>query len=438
MVRGSSGRTRCGAFSRRARLILGVSAALLPFQVQAAESDAALQKRVERVLARTPVIDGHNDMPWQLRENYGDKALEIDLRKDTRQLAKPLHTDIARLRQGHVGGQFWSVWIPAEIKGPEAIRTTLEQIDLVYNLAARYPDAFEIARTAADVRRIQRSGKIASLMGVEGGHQIDNSLATLRQYHQLGVGYMTLTHTLTIDWADSATDTARHGGLTAFGKDVVREMNRLGMLVDISHVSPAVMRDALAVSRAPVIFSHSTARALVDHPRNVDDETLKAVAKNGGVVMVDFVPFYASARVARYQADLAAEKTRFNAPPYNGLYIGQPERAEAALNAWKAEHPEPKSTLAEIADHIDHIAKVASHDNVGLGSDFDGIPSTPEGLPGVEAYPAIFVELAKRGWSDTDLAKLAGGNILRAMEGAERVAQELKGQAPSTARIAAQ
>lgn len=437
MVRGNSGR-RFGAFSCRARALLGLSAALLPFQVQAADGDAALQKRVERVLARTPVIDGHNDMPWALRDNYGDKALDIDLRKDTRQLDKPMHTDIPRLRQGHVGGQFWSVWIPAGISGPEAIRTTLEQIDMVYNLVDRYPDTFEIARTAADVRRIQRSGKIASLMGVEGGNQINNSLAALRQYHRLGVGYMTLTHSLTIDWADSGTDTPKHGGLTAFGKDVVREMNRLGMLVDISHVSPAVMRDALAVSRAPVIFSHSTARALVDHPRNVDDETLSLVARNGGVVMVDFVPFYASARVAQYQADLAAEKTRFNAPPYNGMYIGQPERAEAALNAWKAEHPEPKATLAEIADHIDHIAKVAGHDNVGLGSDFDGIPSTPEGLPGVEAYPAIFVELARRGWSDDNLAKLAGGNILRAMEGAERVAQEMKGQAPSNARVVAQ
>jgi membrane dipeptidase len=412
----------------------GLLAALAPLSL-AAQPDAALQKRVDRVLTRTPIIDGHNDLPWALHDGYGKKALDVDLREDTRSLEKPLHTDIPRLRQGHVGGQFWSVWIPAEIKGPEAIRQTLNQIDIVYNLVARYPDTFELARTAADVRRIQRSGKIASMLGVEGGHQIDKDLSALRQYHRLGVGYMTLTHLLTTEWADSATDLPKHDGIAPFGKEVIREMNRLGMLVDLSHVSPKVMRDAIAASRAPVIFSHATARGLVDHPRNVDDEALKALTANGGVVMVSFVTFYASAANAKWQADFAAEKARFNAPPYTGLYIGQPERAKAALDAWKAANPEPKVTISEIADHIDYIAKVAGHDHVGIGSDFDGIPSTPEGLTGVETYPALFVELARRGWSDANLAKLAGGNILRVMERAERVAAEMKDQTPSTATI---
>ncbi|MDT9598829.1 dipeptidase [Sphingosinicella rhizophila] len=410
-------------------MLVGGLAALLAVPSAAAQS--TLEARVDAVLKRTPIIDGHNDLPWQLHDLYGDKALTVDLRGDTRRLEKPLQTDIPRLRQGRVGGQFWSVWIPAEVTGPAAIRQTLEQIDLAHAIVARYSDTFEMARTAADVRRIQRAGKIASLLGVEGGHQIDNSLAALRQYRQLGVGYMTLTHLLNVDWADSATDTPKHGGLTAFGKDVVREMNRIGMLVDLSHVAPTVMRDTLAIARAPVIFSHSGARAIVDHPRNVDDETLKLVAANGGVVMVTFVPFYMSAPSAKYYADLAAEQARFNAPPYTGLYIGQPERAEAAIAAWKAAHPQPRATLAQIADHIDHIARLVGHDHVGIGSDFDGIPEVPEGLEGVETYPALLVELARRGWTDAQLAKLAGGNILRVMERAEAVAREMGGESPS-------
>ncbi len=401
-----------------------------------AAPDPALLARVGRVLAKTPLIDGHNDLPWALRENYGDKWTALDLKADSRKFGKPLQTDFARMHASHVGGQFWSVWIPPEIKGPEAVQTTIEQIDLVHRLVARYPDDLALALTAADVRRVAKSGRVASLIGVEGGNQINNSLAALRTYRALGASYMTLTHTLTIDWADSATDAPRHDGLTPFGKEVVREMNRIGLLVDLSHVSPKVMRDALAVSRAPVIFSHSSARALVDHPRDVDDEVLKLVAANGGIVMANFAPGYVSAKVAQWNADKAAEKTRFDAPPYGGMYIGQPERAKAALDAWIKAHPEPHATLSEVADHIEHIARVAGHDHVGIGSDFDGISDVPDGLEGVETYPALLAELMRRGWSDTDVAKLAGGNILRVMERAEAVSARLKNEPPSTATLA--
>jgi membrane dipeptidase len=337
--------------------------------------------RVIRVLEQTPLIDGHNDLAWEIRDRYKSRLASIDLKTDTSKLPvgpdmAPLMTDIVRLRAGHVGGQFWSVWVPVEVKGPEAVQMTLEQIDLVKRMAARYPADFEIAYTAADVRRIHRAGKIASLIGIEGGHQINNSLAVLRQMYDLGARYMTLTHVLTTGWADSATDAPRHHGLTPFGEDVVREMNRLGMLVDLSHVSPDTMRAALRVSTAPVIFSHSSARALVDHPRDVPDDVLKLVAANGGVVMVNFATAYVSEEVNRWEADRSAEVARYESPPYGGLYIGQPERAKAALAAWEHEHPKPQATLAQVADHIDHIRQVAGIDHVGLGSDFDGIPDT--------------------------------------------------------------
>jgi membrane dipeptidase len=342
-------------------------------------------------------------------------------------------TDIGRLRAGHVGGQFWSVWVPVELNGPEAVQMTLEQIDLVKRMAARYPADLEIAYTAADVRRIHRAGKIASLIGIEGGHQIDNSLAVLRQMYDLGARYMTLTHSRTTGWADSATDTPRHHGLAPFGEEVVREMNRLGMLVDLSHVSPDTMRVALRVSTAPVIFSHSSARALVDHPRDVPDDVLKLVATNGGVVMVNFATAYVSAARNRWDADRAAERARYDSPPFGGLYIGQPDRAKAALAAWEREHPKPEVTLAQVADHIEHIRQAAGIDHVGLGSDFDGIPDTPRGLEGVDKYPDLLVELMRRGWSDGDVAKLAGGNVLRVMADCEHVAATLRSQQPSEA-----
>jgi membrane dipeptidase len=399
-----------------------------PLSTWAAEN---YQHRVEQVLLRTPLIDGHNDLPWEIRERYKSDFALVDLGSDTHHLPvgvdqTALMTDIPRLRAGLVGAQFWSVWIPVEVQGFQAVQMTLEQIDLVKRMAARYPTDFAMAYTAADIRRIHKSHKIASLIGIEGGHQINNSLAVLRQLYDAGARYMTLTHTTNTAWADSATDSPAHQGLTAFGIDVVREMNRIGMLVDLSHVAPDTMKAALAASQAPVIFSHSSARALDDHPRNVPDDILRAMAANGGVVMVNFAPAYVSAARNQWQADRAAEQTRFNSPPYAGLYIGQPDRAKAALAEWDAQHPRPITTLAQVADHIDYVRQLAGVDHVGLGSDFDGIPDAPVGLEGVDRYPALLEELMRRGWSDADIAKLAGENLLRALAAAEQVSLKLQ------------
>ncbi|TCP36699.1 dipeptidase [Sphingomonas sp. BK235] len=382
----------------------------------------ALAARVAQILRETPLIDGHNDWPEALRENEGEARWSLDLRDLGARPAR-YETDLARLRRGRVGGQFWSVWVSPDLPGKEQVEQTLEQIDLVKAIVRRYPDTFALARTAADVRRAHRAGRIAALIGVEGGGQIDGNLSVLRSYAALGAGYLTLTHSRTIAWADSATDDPRHDGLTAFGRDVVRECNRLNVLVDLSHVSEKVMRDALAVTRAPVIFSHSSARALDDHPRNVSDDVLRLVARNGGVVMVNFATPYISDAMRRWSADSAAEKTRLNAPPYNGIAIGQPDKAASLYAAWLAAHPAPRVTLGEVADHIDHIARVAGVDHVGIGSDFDGVGGQlPEGLGDVSTYPALLAELLRRGWRDADVAKLAGGNVLRVMEAAERVA----------------
>jgi membrane dipeptidase len=346
--------------------------------------------------------------------------------------AAALMTDIPRMRAGLMGGQFWSVWIPSDMKGPQAVQTTLEQMDLVKRMAARYPADFEMAYTAADIRRIHQAHKIASMIGIEGGHQINNSLASLRQMYDAGARYMTLTHTLNTAWADSATDAPAHHGLTPFGIEVVREMNRLGMLVDLSHVSPETMKAALAASEAPVIYSHSSARAIDDHPRNVPDDILRLVAANGGVVMVNFAPGYVSEERNHWDADQAAEATRYNSPPYVGLYIGQPERAKAALAEWETKHPRPHATLSQVADHIEHIRQVAGVDHVGLGSDFDGIEDTPTGLEGVDKYPALLEELMRRGWSDADIAKVAGENVLRVMAAAEKVSVKLRAARPAS------
>ena len=426
---------------RPAALLLAAALIASAVAARAWAADAAGpddRARVLRVLEQTPLIDGHNDLAWEIRDRYKSRLAAIDLKTDTSKLPvqpdmAPLMTDIVRLRAGHVGGQFWSVWVPVDVKGAEAVQMTLEQIDLVKRMAARYPADLEIAYTAADVRRIHRAGKIASLIGIEGGHQIDNSLAVLRQMYDLGARYMTLTHSRNTGWADSATDAPHHHGLAPFGEEVVREMNRLGMLVDLSHVSPDTMRTALRVSTAPVIFSHSSARALVDHPRDVPDDVLKLVAANGGVVMVNFATGYVSDAVNRWEADRAAELARYDSPPFGGLYIGQPDRAKAALAAWEREHPKPEATLAQVADHIEHIRQVAGIDHVGLGSDFDGIPETPRGLEGVDKYPDLLIELMRRGWSDGDVAKLAGANVLRVMADCEHVAATLRAQQPSEA-----
>lgn len=409
-----------------------------------AESAQPIPAVVSRALADMPVIDGHNDLPWEIRDRYGSSLDAVDLKRNTAVLPRrpgapddeaPLMTDIPRLRVGGVGAQFWSVWVPTDVKDATAVQLTLEQIDLVKRMSARYPGDFEMAYSATDIIRIEHAHRIASLVGVEGGHQINNSLGTLRQFYELGARYMTLTHSSNTAWADSATDVPVHHGLTAFGRAVVTEMNRLGMLVDLSHVSPETMKAALAVTQAPVIFSHSGARGLIDHPRDVPDDVLALVAKNRGVVMVNFYPGYVSEARARWEADVAAEKARENSPPYTGLYIGQPERAAAAFSKWLQDHPKPAVTLGMVADHIEYIARVAGKDCVGLGSDFDGIPDTPQGLDGVDKYPALLAELARRGWGHDDLVKVSGGNLLRVLRETEAVAQRLRGTPPSDATI---
>jgi len=412
---------------RSACCVLGVMLCA-PFSARAADD---YQHRLEQVLLQTPLIDGHNDLPWEIRDRFKSDFAAIDLRSDTSRLAvgaeqTPLMTDIPRLRAGMVGAQFWSVWIPVNVQGFEAVQMTLEQIDLVKRMAAQYPRDFEMAYTAADIRRIHKAHKIASLIGIEGGHQINNSLAVLRQMYDAGARYMTLTHSTNTAWADSATDAPAHQGLTPFGIEVVKEMNRVGILVDLSHVSPDTMRAALAASQAPVIYSHSSARGLDDHPRNVPDDILRLLAANGGVVMVNFAPGYVSAERNRWQADRAAEVTRYNSPPFAGLYIGQPERAKAALADWDAKHPRPVTTLTQVADHIEYMRRVAGIDHLGLGSDFDGIPDAPVGLEGVDKYPKLLEELMSRGWSDAEIAKLAGENLLRAMGTAEKVSLKLR------------
>jgi membrane dipeptidase len=409
----------------------------IPVVVWGAQS---VPDRLDRVLKEAPLIDGHNDLPWEIRARFKSDLNAIDLQSDTARLpfpadGAPLMTDIPRLRAGRVGGQFWSVWVPVNMQGFEAVQTTLEQIDLVKRMCARYSGDLAMAYTAAEVRRIHQSHKIACLIGIEGGHQINDSLAVLRQMYAAGARYMTLTHTTNTDWADSATDSPAHHGLTPFGEDVVREMNRLGMLVDLSHVSPDTMKAALAVSEAPVMFSHSSARALVDHPRNVPDDILRQVAAKGGIVMVNFAPGYVSETRDRWDADFAAEQTRFNSPPYVGLYIGQPERAKAALAEWEKEHPKPAATLAQVADHIEHIRQVAGVEHVGLGSDFDGIGDAPVGLEGVNKYPDLLGELMRRGWTDGEIAKLAGGNLLRVMADAERTASRLAETRPPSGAV---
>ncbi len=403
-------------------LAAGIALALLAPDPALAKDEAA---RVARILKATPLIDGHNDWAEALREEAGEKRWTMSLD----QLPAPFNTDIAKLRAGMMGGQFWSVWVDSGKTGTQQIMETLQQIDLIKTIVGRYPGTFEMARTAADVRRIHAAGRIASMLGAEGGGQFGGDLSVLRAFRDLGVGYLTLTHSRTIAWADSATDDPKHDGLTMFGEQVVHELNRIGMLVDLSHVSEATMRDALAVTRAPVIFSHSSARAVCDHPRNVSDDVLRLVAANGGIVMVNFATPYISNAYRLWSIEAGAEKARLNAPPFGGLYIGQPDKAAAAYAEWLKAHPAPRVTLGEVADHIDHIAKVAGVDHVGLGGDFDGVNGMlPEGLGDVSTYPALFIELMRRGWSDADIAKLAGGNMLRVMAQAEAVAKTMSGE----------
>lgn len=373
--------------------------------------------RIAAILKRTPLFDGHNDLPWALRENFASDPSKVDLNSDTTAIASPLHTDMPRLRKGGVGAQFWSVYVPASYEGEDAAKAVFEQIDLTKRLVAQYPGTLALARTAEDVVRIHKQGKIASLIGIEGGYAIADSLALLREFRRAGVGYMTLTHSKTTSWADSGTDAPRHGGLSPFGEAVVREMNRIGMLVDLSHVSPETMQDALAIATAPVIFSHSSVRALTNHPRNVPDEVLRLLPANGGVVMVTFVPPFVSEEVRAWEAARTGERARLAA-----LHPEDAAAVEAGMAAWGQANSEPRATLAQVADHIEHVRRMAGIDHVAIGSDFDGIGSTPEGLDGVEDYPALLAELARRGWTDADLRKLAGENLLRVMRAAEAAA----------------
>jgi membrane dipeptidase len=391
-----------------------------------AAQPAAIDPRVDRILAAVPLIDGHNDLPWEYRERVKDQLAKIDIGQDQSKLEKPLHTDIARLRAGRLGGQFWSVYVPVTLKGADAVQATLEQIDVVHRLVALYPDTLALARTADDVVRIHKSGKIASLIGVEGGHSINNSLAVLRQLYRAGAGYMTITHSENNDWADSATADPVHNGLTPFGKAVIGEMNRLGMLVDLSHVSAKTMHDALDVTAAPVIFSHSSARALSGHPRNVPDDVLKRLDQNGGVVMVTFVPSFLSEKLRVYYSQKDAEQARLKS-----LGSGDPQSVKNGLAAWVTAHPEPAATLSDVADHIEHIMQVAGEDHVGIGGDFDGITTTPTDLRSVADYPKLFTELLRRGHSEEQLKKIAGLNVLRVMRQAETVSAKLTKDHPA-------
>jgi membrane dipeptidase len=368
--------------------------------------------RARDLLSRSPILDGHNDLPWTLRDLVASDLDRIDLSAGI----PDAHTDLPRLRAGGVGAQFWSAFVPSSLQGDGAVSATLEQIDLTRRLVSRYPGALELTLTADDVERAMAAGRIASLLGAEGGHSIASSLGVLRALYALGVRYMTLTHNDNVPWADSATDEPVADGLTRFGREVVAEMQRLGMLVDLSHTAPATMRDALAVARGPVIFSHSSARAICDHPRNVPDDVLKTLASGGGVCMVTFVPAFVSEECRQWDCELADEMREQGRDPKD-----YSERARASAER-AATHPRSKATVAQVADHVEHVRAVAGVEHVGLGGDFDGTDQLPEGLSDVSGYPALFAELLRRGWTEADCAVLASGNILRVLREAEQAA----------------
>jgi membrane dipeptidase len=365
-----------------------------------------------------PVFDGHNDLPWELREKADLSFVNIDIAKNQ----PKFHTDLPRLKKGGVGAQFWSAYVPVEMsKKGVAIRTTLEQIDIIHRLCQRYPDDLEMAYTVADVERIRKAGKIASLIGVEGGHSIDNSVGTLRTMYKLGVRYMTLTHSESLTWADSATDAPKANGLSPLGEEIVLEMNRLGMLVDLSHVSPDTMKAALKVTKAPVIFSHSSARAIADHPRNVPDDVLKLVKANNGVVMINFYSGFVVPEGAR-----AMSKMFDVVRDLRKKYPDDTVKFREAIRAWQKENDYPAGTVHVVVDHIEHVIKTAGVDHVGLGSDYDGITKTPDQLNDVSCYPYITQELLNRGYKKADIVKVLGGNVLRVMKDAEKAAAGMK------------
>ena len=400
--------------------------------VLAVSAPAAAQTEAERTasaaLEAAPVWDGHNDVPIQLRSRLGNVINQFDF-DDTLDTAtdarNAMHSDLNRMRQGKVGAQWWSVYVSASLPEAEAVQATVEQIDVTKRLIARYPQDLQLALTADDVEEAMAAGRIASLLGMEGGHSIGSSLAVLRQMYDMGARYMTLTHGKTLSWADSATDAPQHDGLNAFGKDVVREMNRIGMLVDLSHVSEAAMMDALDVAQAPVIFSHSGARAVTGHLRNVPDSVLARMPENGGIVMAVALPWFITEDLRQHAAARTAERARLEA-----LFPGLPDTVEAQLAKWDAENRAPVSTISDLADHIDHIRDVAGIDHIGIGGDYDGMPTGPIGMEDVTGYPALFVELAKRGYSQEDLEKIASRNMLRVMRDAEAYAASVTDMAP--------
>lgn len=377
--------------------------------------DVVVTDAARRIHAAGFVFDGHNDLPWMVRTEAGSSFDQADLNKN---LGPKFHTDVARLRAGNVGAQYWSVYIPPSAsRDGKALLQTLEQIQLVHTMVKRYPEVFELARTADDVIRIQKSGKVASLMGVEGGHCIEDSIENLRRLHALGAGYMTLTHSDTLAWADAATDDAIHGGLTPFGEEVVREMNRLGMLVDLSHVSDETMKDALRVTSTPVIFSHSSARSIAGHPRNVPDDVLQLLKPNGGVVMINFYPGFIHPESAKRRGRMFHVSRELKAKyPNDAEY-------KKALKEWEQANPIQPGSIFDVCDHIDHVKKIAGIDYIGLGSDFDGIPIVPRQLEDVSTYPVITQELLNRGYSAAEIHKIMSGNILRVMRAAEAKAK---------------
>jgi membrane dipeptidase len=385
--------------------------------------------RMRDLLCAAPLVDGHNDLVWALREARlaGGPGWTLP------DLAEPVPgvmTDLPRLEAGGVGGQFWSVYVPSSLPGHEAVTATLEQIDTVFELLRRHPDRLERARTADDVERVAASGRVASMIGVEGGHSIGSSLGALRVLARLGAGYLTLTHNDDTPWADSATGDHPHGGLTRFGEEVVRELNRCGVLVDCSHVSDDVMRQSIEVSEAPVVFSHSSARALCDVPRDVPDDVLELAGRTGAVVMVTFVPSFLTAEGAALNAQGWVEARRLRDE------LGDPVEVDAAMERWFEQHPDPPATIGDVADHVDHVREVAGIDHVGVGGDIDGTPNMPEGLTDVSGYPALFAELSSRGYTDEDLGKIAGRNVLRLMRVNERTAERMRAERPpSTATI---
>ena len=401
-------------------LVLGAA----PLSAQSAEATA------QAALDAAPVWDGHNDVPIQLRGRFRNVIGDFDFEDTTdtgpeHSEGRTMHTDLMRLKKGKVGAQFWSVYVSASLSEPEAVQAVIEQIDVTKRLIARYPKDLAYALTADDVAAAVKQGRIASLMGMEGGHSIGSSLAVLRQTYALGARYMTLTHSKNTPWADSATDDPKHGGLSDFGKDVVREMNRIGMLVDLSHVSEEAMHDALDVAKAPVIFSHSSARAVNGHARNVPDSVLQRLPQNGGIIMVTAVPGFLSEPAREWNANRAAEEARLKA-----LWQGQPDQVSAGLATWDAANPLPKASVSDMADHIDHVRQIAGIDSIGIGGDYDGIPTTPDGLEDVSTYPALFTELARRGYSRAELEKISFRNMMRVMRAAEAYSKSVASMPP--------